>query len=504
MMQSIDTTVEEDQQQKDENSHNDMNQSTTTTTTATSNSQSNDERIVTNDKRTSTTTIITTDEDDDDDIQTPSNRIRRWEAKKQKYAALEDNFSPEFATTPNGRGVAMKRKKKKSSVVMMLSEGDMNIFEQLDADYMRAIEERDIGWTARQESVRQNAGFSLIFMILYLISGSIYLKTSSSKTFTLGENLLFSIMSITTVGYSSMAVDTTKPSFQLFMILYILIGIATLTIMVAQVYQYIVLETERARSHHHDRNLEHTSSTTSSNTNTTNNNNNNNTNHSTNNATTNTNRHDLEAFHHHNDAHSTNQGVGEWVRKAYPVIKHFLRYNEVGQVMVVLSPFLGLTLIGALVVGTIEGWTFVESFYFAVVSLTTVGYGDYYPTQQGSIWFCVFWLPCSVGFMSFYLGLVGYWYLQLSSRNVKRVLQRKRKHFQRIKRRRQNELHAARTRALAAAGLIEPNTTTTNNNNNNDNDHPNLIYDTSIQNTASSSKHGNRISGKIHPTISFL
>ncbi len=122
----------------------------------------------------------------------------------------------------------------------------MNIFEQLEADYMRAIKERDIGWTTWQESVCQNAGFSLIFMILYLISGPIYLKTSSSKVFTLGENLLFSIVSIMTVGYSSMALDTTKPPFQLFMILYILIDIATLTIMVARVYKYIVLETERA------------------------------------------------------------------------------------------------------------------------------------------------------------------------------------------------------------------------------------------------------------------
>ena len=147
-----------------------------------------------------------------------------------------------------------------------------------------------------------------------------------------------------------------------------------------------------------------------------------------------------------------------------------------------------------------EGWTFIESFYFAIVSLTTVGYGDYYPTKQGSIWFCVFWLPCSVGFMSFYLGLVGYWYLQLSSRNVKRVLQRKRKYFQRLKRRRQNELHEARTRALAAANLLQqdntttPTTTTTTTNNNNNDQPNNLIYDTSIQNT--SSKQGNRKSGK--------
>jgi hypothetical protein len=37
-----------------------------------------------------------------------------------------------------------------------------------------------------------------------------------------------------------------------------------------------------------------------------------------------------------------------------------------------MFPFAGLIVIGAAVVGPMEGWTVIESVYFACVSLTTV------------------------------------------------------------------------------------------------------------------------------------
>ena len=81
-------------------------------------------------------------------------RIRRWETKNQKYTMLEDNFSPKFSSARNHkspkRRIQRIIQKKKKVAVVVLSEGDMKIFEQLDADYMRAIEERDNGLTARQ------------------------------------------------------------------------------------------------------------------------------------------------------------------------------------------------------------------------------------------------------------------------------------------------------------------------------------------------------------------
>jgi voltage-gated potassium channel Kch len=35
--------------------------------------------------------------------------------------------------------------------------------------------------------------------------------------------------------------------------------------------------------------------------------------------------------------------------------------------------------VGTLVYENIEGWAFVDAFYFSIVTLATVGYGDHYP-----------------------------------------------------------------------------------------------------------------------------
>ena len=62
---------------------------------------------------------------------------------------------------------------------------------------------------------------------------------------------------------------------------------------------------------------------------------------------------------------------------------------------------LALTL---LTVGTIfyhfnEGWTWIESVYFCVVSLATVGYGDFHPTNDVSRIFTVFYIFVGVGIL---------------------------------------------------------------------------------------------------------
>ncbi|KHJ44548.1 Ion channel [Trichuris suis] len=51
---------------------------------------------------------------------------------------------------------------------------------------------------------------------------------------------------------------------------------------------------------------------------------------------------------------------------------------------IVISIFLIYNTIGALVFKITEGWTFMDSFYFCFISITTVGFGDFVPKHDPS------------------------------------------------------------------------------------------------------------------------
>lgn len=322
-----------------------------------------------------------------------------------------------------------------------LTSVDLDTIEKLDADYERALLQREIGWNARYISVRQNAGLSLWFFFVFLMCGTLFFDVNTD--WTLGESLLFSVYTITTVGYGNHVIPN-KPSVLIFICFYIFIGIALLTILAAQLYQWITLEITWVQYKSDSRNFlkRHRQSIQ--------------------------NAQYLEAtmmgslpirvrwnmegaFEDDNDEndgerelHCTKEctcqdKLLELGLKLVSGIQTYIKDNPVGQLLVVLVPFLVLILLGAAVVGTVQGWDVHESIYFAVVSMTTVGFGDYYPSELASTWFCIFWLPFSVGFLSLYLGSVAQLYLHISKQNVKRVKSNLRARVYKMKRQEERE-----------------------------------------------------------------
>jgi voltage-gated potassium channel Kch len=51
-----------------------------------------------------------------------------------------------------------------------------------------------------------------------------------------------------------------------------------------------------------------------------------------------------------------------------------------------------LVLTGSLFYWRFEDWTYIEALYFSIVTLTTVGYGDFSPTTAGTQTFTIFHL----------------------------------------------------------------------------------------------------------------
>ncbi|MFH1256512.1 MAG: potassium channel family protein [Candidatus Diapherotrites archaeon] len=80
-------------------------------------------------------------------------------------------------------------------------------------------------------------------------------------------------------------------------------------------------------------------------------------------------------------------------------------------------------IIVSLIVGTvayhyIEGWDFIQSFYFSVTTLTTVGYGDVHPTTDFSRLFTSFYILFNVALVLASLGIIGRYYLERSEKRI--------------------------------------------------------------------------------------
>lgn len=59
----------------------------------------------------------------------------------------------------------------------------------------------------------------------------------------------------------------------------------------------------------------------------------------------------------------------------------------------------GILLIGTLAYHWLEGWSYLDSFYFCVISLATIGYGDLTPTTPEAKLFTIFYVINGIGIL---------------------------------------------------------------------------------------------------------
>ncbi|OGS51481.1 MAG: hypothetical protein A3K65_04245 [Euryarchaeota archaeon RBG_16_68_12] len=86
-----------------------------------------------------------------------------------------------------------------------------------------------------------------------------------------------------------------------------------------------------------------------------------------------------------------------------------------------VSVLLGLLVLGTLFVHVVEGWGWVDSAYFSVVSITTVGYGDLQPKQEATKLFLCAYLPVGIGVGFTVLSAIGARFIDFQRRRLVRV-----------------------------------------------------------------------------------
>jgi len=63
-------------------------------------------------------------------------------------------------------------------------------------------------------------------------------------------------------------------------------------------------------------------------------------------------------------------------------------------------------IVGALVYHYFEQWSFFDSVYFSVVTLTTIGYGDFYPVTFVGKLFTIFYVFIGIGLIFLFINRV--------------------------------------------------------------------------------------------------
>jgi uncharacterized membrane protein YccC len=92
---------------------------------------------------------------------------------------------------------------------------------------------------------------------------------------------------------------------------------------------------------------------------------------------------------------------------------------------VAVSSLASLIGIGTVLYKYLEDWTWIQSFYFSVVTLATVGYGDLHPTTDGARLFTAFYILLGVAMAVSALAVIGSSYLTRRDERTARRMHRK-------------------------------------------------------------------------------
>jgi len=80
-----------------------------------------------------------------------------------------------------------------------------------------------------------------------------------------------------------------------------------------------------------------------------------------------------------------------------------------------LKTTFAILLIGSVVYHYVEGWSWVDSFYFSVITLTTIGYGDLSPSTDVGKIFTIFYIISGLGVILGFINAVFHHYSNIKT-----------------------------------------------------------------------------------------
>lgn len=266
---------------------------------------------------------------------------------------------------------------------------------------------------ARNQSIYQSLVGSILWMMFLSVVSVSVLVFAADVTFV--NALIFFLYTITTAGFGSVKIPHDS-GFLMFVVFLMLIGIASLTVLVACTYQYIAMISSRVKISGDDAILARKGLGLLAAKDAKNENDNDD-------PTTLFDKAqvvlDSMGKNHATDScFKRGQENFVWLIQQ---MKMVYRKNEIVRAFTVLLYLIVLLLLLTVPMMYLESWTFMEGLYFATFVMTTVGYGDIAPTTTNGTIYVIFFILFNISFVSIYMGNLARYYLMFSNSNFNRI-----------------------------------------------------------------------------------
>ncbi len=100
----------------------------------------------------------------------------------------------------------------------------------------------------------------------------------------------------------------------------------------------------------------------------------------------------------------------------FSTLKAFLKDKEYRDLV---GTVLAILIIGTVVYHYLEGWTWLDSFYFSFITLTTIGFGDFAPETNAGKIFTIFYIVLGVGVILAFVNTLYHHYSELVKKKAK-------------------------------------------------------------------------------------